>query len=131
MEFQKIKPDEMKLPKCEALLSLETRQHWKGKGRPGNPNGKSTCDCQASYKINGKTFCRKHAGLHLLDTIDEDYSLAKENKIASIKSEIDYLERSCKQMAYALKDIYNMHGSMEYIKTQYRKVKSLVEEFDI
>lgn len=64
-------------PQCEASLKpyLQERiQEWKQQGRnwyankkPGKPEG--TCANKARYKINGKWYCRKHAGLLVLDAM--------------------------------------------------------------
>ncbi len=66
-----------KRPQCEASLKpyLQERiAEWKTQGRkwyahmkPGAPEG--TCTLKARYKINGKWYCRKHAGLIVLDAM--------------------------------------------------------------
>lgn len=54
-------------PRCEAMLSLVTRQFWFGRGRPSNEVGSDYCQNNARYRINGRFFCRKHGALYLLD----------------------------------------------------------------
>ena len=71
MKITKIREDIDKLPKCSALLSRQTREFWRGRGRPGNEKGKKTCDSRASYKIGKKHYCAKHAGLFLLKIFDK------------------------------------------------------------
>lgn len=72
MEAKKIFPEKVVMPDCEAGLSVETVRYWHGRGRPGNEEGKNTCGYRAKYEIEGRFFCRKHAGLFLLDSMIVD-----------------------------------------------------------
>ena len=56
-------------PLCEKLLSPATRKYWHGRGRPGNREGTDQCGCFASYKIGGKFYCGKHAGIVALELL--------------------------------------------------------------
>jgi len=68
----RIKSDRLSFPKCGAMLSLATRKFWHGRGRPGNPKGKETCDLAASFKIDGKYFCGKHGGSYVLNKLAQE-----------------------------------------------------------
>lgn len=69
MKIVELSPTRIRQAKCSAKLSLITREFWNGRGRPQNEKGKSTCDCFAKYKINGRYFCRKHGSLYVLDKL--------------------------------------------------------------
>ena len=57
--------------KCCAKLSLSTLEFWGNRPRPGNKKGSPNCQNTATYKINGMYFCKKHAGLYLVDKYAE------------------------------------------------------------
>ena len=71
MKINQLRKDRTEYPRCEAVLALQTRQFWYGRGRSGNEEGTDTCGNYASYKIGKKHFCRKHAGLYILDHYSE------------------------------------------------------------
>lgn len=64
--------EEVDWPICEKMLSPATRKYWHGRGRPGNRNGTDTCASFAAYKIGGKYYCGKHAGIIALNLLIEN-----------------------------------------------------------
>jgi hypothetical protein len=54
-------------PRCSAVLSLQVREFWQHHGRPGNREGADTCGCYASYTIDAKPYCAKHAAIRALN----------------------------------------------------------------
>lgn len=68
-----------KRPQCEASLDralvqkIERWEEFRGKSwyRYNQPKPKGTCANKARYIIKGKWYCRKHAGLIVLDTFAE------------------------------------------------------------
>jgi hypothetical protein len=65
----KLEPN-LSLPLCTALLGLQTRKFWKSRGRHGNRKGTDTCGNFASYLIDNRYYCRKHAAYVALEILE-------------------------------------------------------------
>lgn len=67
-------------PLCEALLQPDLQEkilRWKKEGRKWHKSqqraeaAEGTCANKARYLIDGRWYCRKHAGLIVLDSVAE------------------------------------------------------------
>ena len=54
--------------KCSSILSDETIQYWQKVPEEYRPDT-YYCKNNAKYEIDGKLFCRKHAGFYVLDKV--------------------------------------------------------------